>query len=398
MLTSQNFEKEKSFCNDLEIRVSQLVKDKAGVRAQHEWQLTKVLDSEKKAKNMSTQLDSSYAQIKLLETQMATERSENGNSVNTCLNQESTIIDLREKITELSNRIFNKEDAIKVRDQQILTGQETIYRKEEAIAKLDRERKRLEALNASLDEQLLNKEEKNSRLNKIKLKLEQSLDEAELNLDREIKQRIDLEKAKKKTENFLKQTDLKLKATIESKNVLDKLLKQREFELNKHVVKTEEERLQLIGLSKRIKEVQIRLNEHDEELVHERQLRFKAEARVVDLSRQLEETTLKLEEFGGVTKCQSEMNRKRETEMDLLKDEFEKKSRQHEFVVGKLNKKQLELMNEQNMEKEKLRKLVKRLEMEKEVTGKQVDEYREQCEKYEAEKVIVYFIFNVTMN
>lgn len=77
----------------------------------------------------------------------------------------------------------------------------------------------------------------------------------------------------------------------------------------------------------------------EEELEAERQARAKAEKQRADLSREIEELSERLEEAGGATSSQIELNKRREAEMAKLRRDLEEANIQHEQAMSNLRKK-----------------------------------------------------------
>lgn len=71
----------------------------------------------------------------------------------------------------------------------------------------------------------------------------------------------------------------------------------------------------------------------------ERQARAKAEKQRADLSREIEELSERLEEAGGATSAQIELNKRREAEMAKLRRDLEEANIQHEQAMSALRKK-----------------------------------------------------------
>ena len=71
----------------------------------------------------------------------------------------------------------------------------------------------------------------------------------------------------------------------------------------------------------------------------ERQARAKAEKQRADLSREIEELSERLEEAGGATSAQIELNKRREAEMAKLRRDLEEANIQHEQSMSALRKK-----------------------------------------------------------
>ena len=77
----------------------------------------------------------------------------------------------------------------------------------------------------------------------------------------------------------------------------------------------------------------------EEELEQERANRAKAEKARQILSRELEDLGEKLEESGNATATQIELNRKRESELAKLKEDYDSGALQHETSLAGLRQK-----------------------------------------------------------
>ena len=84
---------------------------------------------------------------------------------------------------------------------------------------------------------------------------------------------------------------------------------------------------------------QTRIEELEEELEAERQARAKAEKQRADLAREIEELSERLEESGGATSAQIELNKRREAELSKLRRDLEESNIQHEQAMSNLRKK-----------------------------------------------------------
>merc|ERR1712212_1052869 len=82
------------------------------------------------------------------------------------------------------------------------------------------------------------------------------------------------------------------------------------------------------------------IEELEEELEAERQSRANAERQRSDLARELEDLSERLDEAGGATAAQIELNKKREAELQKLRKDAEEANIQHESIVNGLKKKQ----------------------------------------------------------
>ena len=74
--------------------------------------------------------------------------------------------------------------------------------------------------------------------------------------------------------------------------------------------------------------------EMEEALEAERQARAKAERQRSDLAREIEQLGERLDEAGGATHAQIELNKKREAEVGKLRKDIEETNIQQESILG----------------------------------------------------------------
>ena len=86
-------------------------------------------------------------------------------------------------------------------------------------------------------------------------------------------------------------------------------LKRKELETKALSDKIEDEHEHFNGAQKKIKELQARVSEVEEEVEAERAAKVKAEKQRAELSREMDELQEKLEESGGATNAQIDLNR-----------------------------------------------------------------------------------------
>lgn len=89
----------------------------------------------------------------------------------------------------------------------------------------------------------------------------------------------------------------------------------------------------------------------------ERGSRVKAEKQRSDLARELEELGERLEEAGGATSAQIELNKKREAELSKLRRDLEEANIQHETTLANLRKKHNDAVAEMGEQIDTLNKL-----------------------------------------
>ena len=97
----------------------------------------------------------------------------------------------------------------------------------------------------------------------------------------------------------------------------------------------------------------------------ERQARAKVEKQRSDLAKELDELTEHLEDAGGASAAQVDLNKKRESESAKLRRDLEKANLGHEANAGVLRKKHADAVAEMGDQIDQLQKLKNHLEKEK---------------------------------
>merc|ERR1719479_420028 len=129
--------------------------------------------------------------------------------------------------------------------------------------------------------------------------------------------------------------------------------------------KMEDEQSVVGKTQKSIKEIQGRVEEMEEELEAERQARAKAERQRSDLARELESLSERLNEAGGATIAQVELNKKREAEVGKLRKDLEEANIQHEATLINLKKKHQDAVAEMSEQIDQLSKMKAKIEKDK---------------------------------
>lgn len=132
---------------------------------------------------------------------------------------------------------------------------------------------------------------------------------------------------------------------------------------------------------------QARIEELEEEIEAERAARAKVEKQRADLSRELEEISERLEEAGGATAAQIEMNKKREAEFQKLRRDLEESTLQHESTAAALRKKQADSVAELGEQIDNLQRVKQKLEKEKSEYKMEIDDLSSNMENVAKAKV-----------
>ena len=106
-----------------------------------------------------------------------------------------------------------------------------------------------------------------------------------------------------------------------------------------------------------------------------------------DLSRELEEISERLEEAGGATAAQTEMNKKREIEFQKLRRDLEESTLQHEATTAALRKKQADSVAELGEQIDNLQRVKQKLEKEKNEYKMEIDDLASNMEAMAKAKV-----------
>merc|ERR1712098_713983 len=99
-------------------------------------------------------------------------------------------------------------------------------------------------------------------------------------------------------------------------------------------------------VQKLVKELQARIEVQEEELDAERQARAKAEKQRGTLARELDDMHERVDEAGGATAAQIELNKKREAEIGKLRRDVEEANISHEAILVSLKKKHVDATGE----------------------------------------------------
>merc|ERR1711892_1410651 len=226
------------------------------------------------------------------------------------------------------------------RDHTIKVLQDEVGEQDEVLNKLNKEKKHLSATQAKSREDLVAAEEKVAHLMSVKSQLESTLDQLESGLDKEKKGRGALEKAKRKVEGDLKMAQDAVADLERAKREVEGVIANKEKNNQLLSAKLDDEQSLVAKALKNIKELQGRVEATEEELEAERQARAQAERQRSDLSREIDQLGGRLDEAGGATVAQVELNKKRESEIVKLRKDVEEANISSESVLSNMKRKQ----------------------------------------------------------
>merc|ERR1711915_746115 len=262
-----------------------------------------------------------------------------------------------------------KAQALKAETEVELASQLQVLKSEEdsrlQLAAEVKEKKHLSETQAKSSEDLIVAQEKVAHLSSVKSKLESTLDEIEGAGDKEKKSRANLEKAKRKVEGDLKIAQDTVADLERAKRELESTLANKEKNNSMLSAKLEEGQSQVAKAQKNIKELQGRVESVEEELEAELQSRAKAERQRSDLSREIDQLSERLDEAGGATVAQIELNKKRESEIEKLRKDVEETNISNDSTLSNLRKKQGDAVGEMTEQIDTLHKMKTKVDKEK---------------------------------
>ena len=251
------------------------------------------------------------------------------------------------------------------RDHTIKVLQDEIAEQDEVINKLNKEKKHISETQAKSNDDMISVNEKVSHLSSVKSKLESTLDELEGGLDKEKKSRAGMEKQKRKVEGDLKMSQDGVAELERAKRDLEVVISNKEKNNAQLAAKLDDEQNLVAKAQKGIKEIQGRVEAMEEELEAERQSRAKAERQRSDLAREIDQLGERLDEAGGATTAQVELNKKREAEVNKLRKDVEEANIQQESILGNLKRKQGDATAEMSEQIDALGKMKSKIEKDK---------------------------------
>merc|ERR1711976_574393 len=92
------------------------------------------------------------------------------------------------------------------------------------------------------------------------------------------------------------------------------------------------------------------------------------------LARELDDLSERVEEAGGATQAQVDLNKKREAEINKLRRDLEETNIQHEGILVAFNKKHVDATSEMSEQIDQLNKMKQKIEKEKHAKKLQIDE------------------------
>ncbi|KAK4317165.1 hypothetical protein Pmani_011728 [Petrolisthes manimaculis] len=333
--------------------------------------MSEFIEKEKKFKIQKSEMEEQLSEL--------SERLEKEDKVRTQLTQdkkkvEQDVSSLKKDVNGLESVIQQGELHKADKDHQIRSLREDVTHNEELFTKVTKEKKQLQECNQKMAEDLQTVEDKCTHLNNIKTKLEQTLDELEDELRSEKQRRGESDKVRRRVEGDLKLTQETMIELERSRKDLETTIQRKDKEVAELARKLDGEQGNVAKFKKSVKELEAHIQGLEHELQHEHEVRVRLETNKGKLMHELCETGERLEEAGGATAAQIELNKKREAELARLRMQLEDNKTKHESVLSNLRKKHSDTVGEMSDQMMTLNKAKARAETEKEELKNSLDE------------------------
>ncbi|XP_071512369.1 myosin heavy chain, muscle-like isoform X1 [Panulirus ornatus] len=370
----EELEKEKKLRMQLEAANATLQEDKNNLMTTLESTKGNVSDFLDKQAKLQSQKADLEAQLNEVTSRLQQEEDARNMLFQGKKKTEQEVGGLKKDLEDLELVVQKAEQDRSSKEHQIHNLNEEIAHQEELINKVNKEKKHLQECNQKTAEDLQSVEDKCNHLTKVKSKLEQTLDELEDSLEREKKLRGEVEKSKRKVEGDLKLTQEAVADLERNQKEIENTIQRKDKEITSISGKLEEEQILVSRTQKQVKELQARIEELEQEVEHERQSRAKAEKAKANLAKELGDLSDRLEEAGGATAAQIELNKKREGELAKLRRDLEETNIQQEAALANLRKKHNDAITEMSDQIDHLNKMKARSERDKETMKREADD------------------------
>ncbi|KAG7229656.1 hypothetical protein INR49_012700 [Caranx melampygus] len=398
---------------ELEERQVSLIQEKNDLSLQLQAEQDNLADAEERCDLLIKTKIQLEAKVKEIMERLEDEEEMNANVVAKKRKLEDECAELKKDIDDLEITLAKVEKEKHATENKVKNLIEEMAALDETILKLTKEKKALQEAHQQTLDDLQAEEDKVNTLTKAKAKLEQQVDDLEGSLEQEKKLRLDLERVKRKLEGDLK---LSLESVMDLENdkqQLEEKLKKKDFEMNEMSSKIEDEQALVNQLQKKIKELQVRTSlftsnradircnfykisghyfpqarteELEEELEADRACRAKVEKQRGDVARELEELSERLEEAGGATSAQIEINKKREIDFLKLRRDLEEAMLHHEATTATLRKKHADSVAELSEQIDSLQRVKQKLEKERGEAKMEADDLASTVEQLSKER------------
>ncbi|NXY70975.1 MYH4 protein, partial [Glareola pratincola] len=370
---------------ELEEKMVTLVQEKKDMHLQIQTENENLADAEERCDQLIKAKFQLEARIKEVMEKLEDEEEINADLAARKRKLEDECSELKRDIDDLELTLAKSEREKHATENKVVKNlTEEMTGLDEAIVKLVKEKKALQEAHQQALDDLQIEEDKFNTLTKATIKLEQQVNHVEGSLEQERKVCMDLEQAKRKLEGDLKLARETIEDLKNDKQHLDEKLRKKDFEFNQMQNKIEEQQSSGIQSQKKIRElqaratryfliIQARVAELEEETMSEKAMRVKAEKHCDELANELEEISERLEEAGGATTAQTELNKKREAEFQKMRRDLEEATLQHEATAAALRKKHADSTAELGEQIDNLQRVKQKLEKEKSELKMEID-------------------------
>uniref|UniRef100_A0A8C0F2I7 Myosin heavy chain 2 n=1 Tax=Bubo bubo TaxID=30461 RepID=A0A8C0F2I7_BUBBB len=357
--TKEELAKSEAKRKELEEKMVTLVQEKNYLQLQVQSESESLADAEERCEGLIKSKIQLEARIKELSERIEDEEQTTAELTAKKRKLEDECSELKKDIDDLELTLVKVEKEKHATENKVKNLTDEMAAPDENISKLTKEKKALQEAHQQTLDDLQAEEDKVSTLTKTKTKLEQEVDDLEGSLEQEKKLRMDLERAKRKLEGDLKMSQDSIMDLEKDKQQMDDRLKKKDFEIK----------------------------ELEEEIEAERASHAKTEKQLADFSRELEEISERLEEAGGATAAQIEMNKKREAEFQKMRRDLEEATLQHEATAAALRKKHADSTAELGEQIDNLQRVKQKLEKEKSELKMEIDDLASNMESVSKAKV-----------
>uniref|UniRef100_A0A8B9YY54 Myosin heavy chain 2 n=1 Tax=Buteo japonicus TaxID=224669 RepID=A0A8B9YY54_9AVES len=359
---------------ELEEKMVTLVQEKKDLQLQVQTENESLADAEERCDQLIKTKFQLEARIKEVMEKLEDEEEINADLAARKRKLEDECSEMKKDIDDLELTLAKAEKEKHATENKVKNLTEEMTGLDETIVKLLKEKAALQEAHQQALDDLQIEEEKVNTLTKARIKLEQQVNHVEGSLEQERKVCMDLERAKRKLEGDLKLAQETILDLENDKQHLDEKLRKKDFEFNQMQNKIEEQQSSGIRLQKKIRELQARVAELEEETMSEKAMRAKAEKHCDELANELEEISERLEEAGGATTAQNEINKKREAEFQKMRRDLEEATLQHEATAAALRKKHADSTAELGEQIDNLQRVKQKLEKEKSELKMEIDD------------------------
>ncbi|XP_054026538.1 myosin-3-like [Dryobates pubescens] len=350
---------------ELEEKMVALVREKKELQLQVQTETENLADAEERCDQLIKAKFQLEARIKEVMEKLEDEEEINADLAARKRKLEDECSELKKDIDDLELTLGKGEKEKHASENKVKNLTEEMTDLDQTIAKLIKEKKVLQEVHQQALDDLQMEEDKVNTLTKARIKLEQQVNQVEGSLEQERKGCMDLERAKRKLEGDLKLAQEAIEDLENDKQHLDEKLRKKDFDFNQMQNKVEEQQHSGARLQKKIRELQAHVTELEEETLSEKAMRVKAEKHCAELARDLEGISARLEEAGGASTAQAELDKKREAEFQKMRRDLEEATLQHEATAAALRKKHADSTAELGEQIDNLQRVKQKLEKEK---------------------------------